>query len=74
VSKLVRLQALGYKLEMEDKSSQFSILQSWNGNLCKSPNRNNNICKLLFIWMLFSTALDANNPDTDGWSKEHGVA
>jgi hypothetical protein len=26
----------GYKLEIEDKSSQFSISQSWNGNLCKS--------------------------------------
>jgi hypothetical protein len=33
-----------------------------------------NISKLLFIWMLFSTALDANNPDTDRRSKEHGVA
>jgi hypothetical protein len=41
-------------------------------------NRNNNVRKLRFIWMLFSAALDANNPDTDRRikrrAKEHGVA
>jgi hypothetical protein len=71
----MRVNLEGYKLEIEDKSSKFSILQSWNGNLwlCKSITTIN-IRKLLFIWMLFSTALDANNPDTDRRSKEHGVA